>query len=73
MYKFQKVFDESSNIVIPQKIHAVDKTDKCSECDTSFKPLLNLTEHENTHIGEEPFRCNQSMRVFSQLSNVCIH
>lgn len=56
-YKCERVFDQSSNLIIHQTSHIVENTNKCSLCDKSLNQTINHIEHWNIHSGEEPYKC----------------
>ncbi|XP_015981180.2 zinc finger protein 85 isoform X1 [Rousettus aegyptiacus] len=67
-YTCGKVFNRSSDLIIHQNSHIVEKINSCSECVKS----LNQSS-ENICTKEEPYKCNQCGRVFSQLLSLSRH
>uniref|UniRef100_H0XP42 C2H2-type domain-containing protein n=1 Tax=Otolemur garnettii TaxID=30611 RepID=H0XP42_OTOGA len=55
-----KGFNKKSSLRSHQRVHAVQKTHKCNECDKVFK----LAQHQRIHTGEKPYKCNECGKVY---------
>lgn len=43
---------QSSNLTVHQKIHSLEKTFKCNECEKAFSYSSQLARHQKVHITE---------------------
>ncbi|NWU25435.1 ZNF3 protein, partial [Dyaphorophyia castanea] len=49
-----KSFRQSSDLVIHQNIHTIERSYKCLECGKSFSQRYHLIHHQHLHSGERP-------------------
>ncbi|XP_036789780.1 zinc finger protein 697 [Oncorhynchus mykiss] len=68
-----RLFSNSLDLALHQRIHMGEKLFSCTQCDKQFLHLHQLKTHQRIHTREKPFSCSQCGKRFSQSSHIKRH
>eukprot|EP00063_Salmo_salar_P075320 XP_014050155.1 PREDICTED: zinc finger and SCAN domain-containing protein 12-like isoform X2 [Salmo salar] len=68
-----RLFSNSLDLALHQRIHMGEKLFSCAQCDKQFLHLHQLKTHQRIHTREKPFSCSQCGKHFSQSSHIKRH
>ena len=68
-----KMFKNSNNLAVHQRIHTGLRPFKCDMCPKSFTQRSTLLAHRRTHTGEKPYACDICSKSFAQKSTLNNH
>ncbi|XP_041727951.2 zinc finger protein 696 [Coregonus clupeaformis] len=68
-----RLFSNSLDLALHQRIHMGEKLFSCAQCDKQFLHLHQLKTHQRIHTREKPFSCTQCGKRFSQSSHIKRH
>uniref|UniRef100_A0A4W5QD82 C2H2-type domain-containing protein n=1 Tax=Hucho hucho TaxID=62062 RepID=A0A4W5QD82_9TELE len=68
-----RLFSNSLDLTLHQRIHMGEKLFSCAQCDKQFLHLHQLKTHQRIHTREKPFSCSQCGKRFSQSSHIKRH
>ena len=59
--------------MIHMRIHSVEKSNKCNQCNLAFHHAGNLKNHLKTHSGEKDYKCNKCHYKASRADHLKTH